>query len=135
MIVFQKMATETNERATHFAQHSIRGDAIIVKGYLYYLFITHNVVHASIIFHSSRARGQWLYNFLRPEAVKSGTLPLNSDSLSGFPTHDHTDNQEVEDATYYLLKVTIPRLAAKLDNRYLRVFLGLRCVCRVCRVS
>jgi hypothetical protein len=33
VIVFQKLATETNERATHFAQHAIKGDAIIVKGY------------------------------------------------------------------------------------------------------
>jgi hypothetical protein len=56
---------------------------------------------------------------LRPELVKRFEFkgPLNSDAFTNFCTHDQErDNNEVREATLYLLEKVIPEFAKKLSN-------------------
>lgn len=57
-----------------------------------------------------------LYELLRPELVRTNTLPLSSDSCTRWGSDDAAvHNAEVADACKRLYETQIPAVAAKLD--------------------
>ena len=59
----------------------------------------------------------YLYKLFRPEFIKNYHIPLSSDAFSPFGKHnENIHNEEVKDATKYLLTEHIPKFAASLNS-------------------
>ena len=61
------------------------------------------------------------YNLLRPEFLKSYSIPLSSDAYSGWGASDKNGvsyNREVKEATIFLLSVQIPKFAEYLETNF-----------------
>ena len=61
----------------------------------------------------------WMYKLFRPEFVKTYKIPLSSDGCSKFGAHNSKEhNNELFEATKYLLETVVPTFAKELENMY-----------------